>query len=63
MQNRLVSSAYSINSKLFVAFGILSIYIRNNSGPKIDPWGTPVIRGDKHEVVLSISTYCFCPVT
>ncbi len=26
-------------------------------GPKIDPWGTPVIMGNVSEIVLSISTY------
>ena len=39
---RSVSSTNSINSKTSLAFGRSFMYIRNNKGPKMDTWGTPV---------------------
>ena len=38
--NRSVSSANSIHSKTSLAFGRS---FRNNKGPRMDPWGTPVV--------------------
>ena len=37
-----VSSAYDIYLKVSLAFGVSFMYIKNRSGPNIDPCGTPV---------------------
>ena len=37
-----VSSAYRIKLNCLVQFGMSFIYIRKNSSPKMEPWGTPV---------------------
>ena len=38
-----MSSAYIINLKRSLESAMSLIYIINRSGPKIDPWGTPVV--------------------
>ena len=47
---RVVSSAYRMKLKYSVQYGMSFIYMRNNSGPKIEPWGTPVYNGRMLEV-------------
>ena len=42
----LVSSANNI-SLAFEAKGISLMYIRNRSGPKMEPWGTPIVTGSR----------------
>ena len=57
-----VSSAYSIYLKASLAFGMSFMYIKNRSGPNIDPCGSPVERGSKSEDTPSSSIYCCLPV-
>ena len=40
-KNIFVSSANKKNLSLFDIFGKSLIYIRNKSGPRTEPWGTP----------------------
>ena len=34
------------------------MYMMNNSGPKIEPCGTPVVIDNIFDLILSISVYC-----
>ena len=34
------------------------LYILNRSGPKIDPWGTPVVIAASFDLKSPTSTYC-----
>ena len=53
-----VSSANKIKNNLSLHYTKLFTYIRNNSGPSIDPCGTPVFIPSKLESVSSSETYC-----
>ena len=46
--NKLVSSANKQNEIISEVLQISFIYIRNNKGPNIEPWGTP------HEIYWSM---------
>ena len=41
-----------------LALGKSLIYRITSNGPKIDPWGTPVITGNVVDLVSSICIYC-----
>ena len=58
MQKCIKSSAYMIGQKLVLAFARSLMYIRNNNGPRIEPWGTPVVIVSKGDFMLLNSTYC-----
>ena len=47
---KLLLSAYNIEFRCLVTVGRSFIYNKNRSGPKIEPWGTPV-------VIFSLSDY------
>lgn len=34
-------------------------YKLNKTGPKIDPWGTPIVVSEREEHVLMILVHCF----
>ena len=34
------------------------MYMMNNSGPKIEPCGTPVVIDNIFDLILSMSVYC-----
>ena len=50
---RVVSSAYDIIFNEFEAFDMSLMYIKKRRGPKIDPCGTPVVRGRRFYWVSS----------
>ena len=50
LQNNVVSLAYISILKISLAEGRSLIYIKNRSGPKIDPWGTPIVTGRDSEL-------------
>ena len=52
-----VSSANRIKSKYEPDCGMSFMYIRKSSGPKMDPWGTPVLIGNNEDFTLLSSTY------
>ena len=54
----MVSSAYMIGQKLVLAVARSLMYNRNNNGPRIEPWGTPVVIISKGDFMLLNSTYC-----
>ena len=56
--DNVVSSAYMIKLKILLALGKSLIYRIKSKGPKIDPWGTPVITGNVVDLVSSICIYC-----
>ena len=56
MLSRVVSSAYMIGQKLVLAVARSLMYIRNNNGPRIEPWGTPVVIASKGDFMLLNST-------
>ena len=53
-----VSSANRIKLKSVLVFTKSSINVRKRRGPKIDPWGTPVVICAISEFWLSKLTYC-----
>ena len=53
----IVSSAYKMTFKLSLTVCISFIYMINRSGPKIQPWGTPVSSSLIEDVVPLKSTY------
>ena len=53
-----MSSAYIINLKKSLESAMSLIYITNMSGPKIDPWGTPVVIANSSDLKFPPSTYC-----
>ena len=55
--DNVVSSAYMIKLKILLALGKSLIYRIKSKGPKIDPWGTPVITGNVVDLVSSICIY------
>ena len=57
--DKVVSSAYIIKSNFFVDSGKSFIYMINNNGPRIDPCGTPIVKGKISDLLSSISVYCF----
>ena len=57
--DKVVSSAYIIKSNLCVDSGKSFIYMINNNGPRIDPCGTPIVKGKISDLLSSISVYCF----
>ena len=54
---RVVSSAKSRENKA-VHNGRSLIYLRNNIGPRIEPWGTPIVTSMKSLDMPSITTNC-----
>ena len=56
--DKVVSSAYIIKSTFFCGFGEI-VYMINNNGPRIDPCGTPIVKGKISDLLSSISVYCF----
>ena len=60
--DKVVSSAYILKSIFLVdsekSF-IYRAYMINNKGPKIDPCGTPIVKGNISELLSSIYVYCF----
>ena len=54
---RVVSSAKSRENKA-VHNGRSLIYMRNNIGPRIEPWGTPIVTSMKSLDMPSITTNC-----
>ena len=58
LRNREVSSANSLHSLLRPSDN-LSIYIKNNKGPKVHPWGTPALPSTQDEDWLFKTTLCF----
>ena len=57
--DKVVSLAYIIKSNFFVDSGKSFIYMINNNGPRIDPCGTPIVKGKISDLLSSISVYCF----
>ena len=55
---RVVSSAYKIKLNLSLAICKSLMYIINRSGPRIDPWGTPVLIVRMGDYVPPIETNC-----
>ena len=43
--NNVMSSAYIKMLKMLLTVGRSLMYVKNNRGPKKDPWGTPVLIG------------------
>jgi hypothetical protein len=60
LKSKVVSSAKSRDKK-FEHTGRSLIYIRNKMGPKIEPWGTPMVISDISLKESLIATYCFLP--
>ena len=58
MEKSIVSSAKNLMLDLMSVSRSL-IYIRNNSGPRTDPWGTPdsIVKKSEHERLRT--TRCF----
>ena len=56
---RLVSSAYSLAFECFRQRGRSLINIKNNSGPRIDPWGTPLVIQETSHRIPFTSLLCF----
>lgn len=56
--DNVVSSAYKMKLNVLLAVGKSFIYIMNKSGPRIDPWGTPVCMLRRDDDVPLMSTYC-----
>ena len=57
--DKVVSSAYIIKSNFLVDSEKSFIYMINNKGPRIDPYGTPIVKGKISDLLYSISVYCF----
>ena len=38
------------------------MYSKNESGPKIVPWGTPDVTDNQLDLAPSMTTFCFLPV-
>ena len=57
--DKVVSSAYIIKSNFSVDSQKSFIYMINNKGPRIDPCGTPIVKGKISDLLSSISVYCF----
>ena len=51
LRTKLVSSA-NRRGLVVVEFGRSFTYIRNNSGPRIEPWGTPILTGLKLRIKI-----------
>ena len=58
-QQILVSSAKRKKEKNFDEFGKSLMQIRNKSGPKTDPWGTPQDMSHREEEWPFTETNCF----
>ena len=56
---KVVSSANDIIMELVCKLRISFIYIKNKSGPRIEPWDTPHVIWDREDLVSSISINCF----
>ena len=57
-ENINVSSANSLKSEDNPSDKFL-IYIKNNNGPSVGPWGTPALTSDQSETCLINKTICF----
>ena len=55
LQERMLSSANSVNLKIELGFGKSLIKIKNSKDPKMDSWGTSSVTGWSVEFV---KTYC-----
>ena len=55
---KVVSSAYMMKLNISLASAKSLIQIINNSGPRIEPCGTPVVIDKMFDFVLFISVYC-----
>ena len=60
--HNVVSSAYVMKLKCEVDCAMSFMYIMNNKGPSIEPWGTPVVILPSSEGVSLYITYCFLSV-
>lgn len=56
--SRALSSVYNMRLNILIGAVLSFIHIMNNTGPKIEPWGTPVVIMMMSDFVLSRSTYC-----
>ena len=57
--NKAVSSAKNLGRDCKQDGRSLTL-IRNNNGPKIEPWGTPYSITNSEELKLAMETNCFC---
>ena len=57
-QYSMVSSAYSWVSHDMISAGSLFMNTMNNRGPRIEPWGTPLLIGLKEDLALPMLTHC-----
>ena len=57
--NNVVSSANIMNLDELLEWMISFIYIMNNKGPNIEPWGTPFVISASKDLALLICTNCF----
>ena len=57
LQERVLSSAKSVNLKKELDFGKSLMKIKNSEGPKMDPWVTPWVKGRSVEFIEFIDTY------
>ena len=57
--DKVVSSAYKIKSNFLVDSQKSFIDMINNKGPRIDPCGTPIVKGKISDLLSSIYVYCF----
>ena len=60
--HNVVSSAYVMKLKCEVDCAMSFMYIMNNKGPSIEPWGTPVVILPSSEGAPLYITYCFLSV-
>ena len=59
-KNRFALSANITVLEKLEALGGLLMYIKDNSGPRIDPWGTPLVTFCLFVLVsLLMQIYCF----
>ena len=63
LYKRLVSSAKRKNSNLLEEAEISLVYNKNNSRPRIDPWGTPQATASFFETSVSICVIWNLPVS
>ena len=52
--NNVVSSANIMNLNELLEWMISFIYIMNNKGPNIEPWGTPIVISASKDLALVI---------
>ena len=55
---KVLSSANKVKLKKGLHFGKSLMWMRNKSGPNIEPWGTPTVIGAGSEVLLLTDVYC-----